>query len=80
MCSADQSEARYLLDTNILVDFALDILREQLSDDERKAATFARQLVLLSNCRLLIPEIAVSVEFPRASARRARSGENSELQ
>jgi len=34
--------ARFLLDTNILVDFALDILREQLSDDERKAATFAR--------------------------------------
>jgi predicted nucleic acid-binding protein len=69
MCSADQSEARFLLDTNILVDFALDILREQLSDDERKAATFARELVLLSNCRLLIPEIAVSVEFPRAFLR-----------
>jgi predicted nucleic acid-binding protein len=69
MRSASQNETCILLDTNILVDFALDVIHEQLSEEERAAAEFARKLVLLSECKLLIPEIAVSVEFPRAFSR-----------
>jgi len=39
------------------VDFALDVVHEQLNENERAAANFARKLVLMSNCKLLIPEI-----------------------
>jgi hypothetical protein len=69
MRSASQNEARILLGMNILVDFALNVIHKQLSKEERAAAEFARKLVLLSDCKLLIPEIAVSVEFPRAFSR-----------
>jgi len=69
MRSANQNEVRFLLDTNILVDFALDIIHEQLNENERAAAIFARKLVLISSCKLLIPEIVVNVEFPRAFSR-----------
>jgi predicted nucleic-acid-binding protein len=73
MRSASQNETCILLDTNILVDFALDVIQEQLSEEERAAAEFARKLVLLSDCKLLIPGIAVSVEFPRFLTRGART-------
>jgi len=43
------------------------------SKEERAAAEFARKLVLLSDCKLLVPEIAVSVEFPRFLTRGART-------
>jgi len=69
MRSASQNEARILLDTNILVDFALNVIHKQLSKEERAAAEFARKFVLLSGCKLLIPEIAVSVEYPRPFSR-----------
>jgi hypothetical protein len=69
MRSASQNETRILLGMNILVDFALNVIHKQLSKEERAAAEFARKLVLLSDCKLLIPEIAVSVEFPRAFSR-----------
>jgi len=57
MHSANRNKTRFLLDTNILVDFALDVVHEQLNENERAAANFARKLVLMSNCKLLIPEI-----------------------
>lgn len=69
MRSASQNETCILLDTNILVDFALDVIQEQLREEERAAADFARKLVLLSECKLLVPEISVNVEFPRAFSR-----------
>ncbi len=69
MRSASQNETRILFDTNILVDFALDVIQEQLSEEERAAAEFARKLVLLSECKLLVSEISVNVGFPRAFSR-----------
>ena len=47
--------------------------RRALSKEERAAAEFARKLVLLSGCALLVPEIAVSVEFPRFLTSGART-------
>ena len=51
------------------MDFALDVIQEQLSEEERAAADFARKLVLLSECKLLVSEISVNVGFPRAFSR-----------
>ena len=51
------------------MDFTLDVVHEQLNENERAAADFACKLVLISNYKLLIPEITVSVEFPRAFSR-----------
>jgi hypothetical protein len=51
------------------VDFALDVIQEQLSEEERAAADFARKLVLLSECKLLVSEISVNIGFPRAFSR-----------
>jgi hypothetical protein len=51
------------------VGFALDAIRERLSEEERAAA--ARKLAPLSECELLTPEIASSAGFPRALSRAA---------
>lgn len=69
MRSANRSELRLLLDTNIVVDFAIGASGTLLREEERAAANFALKLIMLSGYKLLIPEIAVKVEFPRAFLR-----------
>jgi len=69
MSSSTQSSYSFVVDTNILIDYVIGQVGAQKTQDEALLAGFAQQLILLSDCHLLFPEIVVKVEFPRVFSR-----------
>jgi hypothetical protein len=65
MSSSTQSSYSFVVDTNILIDFVIGLAGAEKNSEEALRAEFAQQLILLSDCNLLFPEIVVRVEFPR---------------